>query len=130
KGKRWLAACPASAADADSWRIQSHQVRTEPGMWYVIEGHDAEDALPRRREARPAHLARLQALRDAGRLLVAGPCPAIDAEDPGPAGFSGSVVIARFDSLAEARAWADADPYVAAGVYMRTDVRPFLPVLR
>ncbi len=99
-------------------------------MWYVIEGHDAEGSLPRRRKARPAHLARLQALQEAGRLLVAGPCPAVDAEDPGPAGFSGSVVIAAFDSLEEARAWADADPYVAAGVYARTDVRPFLPVLR
>ena len=99
-------------------------------MWYVIEGHDAEGALPRRREARPAHLARLQALRDAGRLLVAGPCPAIDAEDPGPAGFSGSVVIAQFDSLQQAHAWAGADPYVEAGVYARVEVRPFLPVLR
>ncbi len=99
-------------------------------MWYVIEGHDAEGSLARRREARPAHLARLQALQEAGRLLVAGPCPAVDAEDPGPAGFSGSVVIAAFDSLEEARAWADADPYVAAAVYARTDVRPFLPVLR
>lgn len=98
-------------------------------MWYVIEGHDAEGALPLRREARPAHLARLQALQDAGRLLVAGPCPAVDAVDPGPAGFSGSVVIAAFDSLADARAWADADPYVAAGVYARTDVRPFVRVL-
>lgn len=99
-------------------------------MWYVIEGHDAEGALPRRRQARAAHLARLQALHEAGRLLVAGPCPAIDAEDPGPAGFSGSVVIATFESLDAARAWADADPYVAAGVYSHTDVRPFLPVLR
>lgn len=99
-------------------------------MWYVIEGHDAEGTLPRRRQARPAHLARLQALREAGRLLVAGPCPAIDAEDPGPAGFSGSVVIAQFDSLQQARAWAGADPYVEAGVYARVEVRPFLPVLR
>lgn len=99
-------------------------------MWYVIEGHDAEGALPRRRQARPAHLARLQALLDAGRLLVAGPCPVIDAEDPGEAGFSGSVVIAAFDSLEQARAWADADPYVDAGVYARTDVRPFVPALR
>lgn len=99
-------------------------------MWYVIEGHDAEGSLPHRRQARPAHLARLQALLDAGRLLVAGPCPAIDAEDPGAAGFSGSVVIAAFDSLAQARAWADADPYVEAGVYVRTDVRPFIAALR
>ncbi|MCC8627338.1 YciI family protein [Xanthomonas vesicatoria] len=94
-------------------------------MWYVIEGYDGADALDARQQARPAHLARLQALAAAGRLLVAGPCPAIDAEDPGPAGFSGSVVIAEFDALEEARAWADADPYVAAGVYVRTDVRPF-----
>ena len=98
-------------------------------MWYVIEGYDAPDVLPARLEARPAHLARLQALVEQGRLLVAGPCPAIDSEDPGPAGFSGSVVIAQFDSLPQARAWADADPYVAAGVYARTEVRPFRKVL-
>jgi uncharacterized protein len=98
-------------------------------MWYAIEGHDGADVLSRRTGARAAHIARLEALRDAGRLLVAGPCPAIDAEDPGPAGFSGSIVIARFDSLAEARAWADADPYVDAGVYARVDVRPFRLVL-
>ena len=98
-------------------------------MWYTIEGYDGSDVLPRRMAARPAHLARLQALRDAGRLLVAGPCPAIDAEDPGPAGFSGSLVIAQFASLEEARAWADADPYVEAGVYARVEVRPFRKVL-
>lgn len=98
-------------------------------MWYAIEGYDGSDVLPRRMAARPAHLARLQALRDAGRLLVAGPCPAIDAEDPGPAGFSGSLVIAEFPSLADARAWADADPYVEAGVYARVEVRPFRKVL-
>ena len=98
-------------------------------MWYAIEGHDGSDVLERRVAARPAHVARLTDLRDAGRLLLAGPCPAIDAEDPGPAGFSGSIVIAEFDSLEAARAWADADPYVAAGVYQRVDVRPFRPVL-
>ncbi len=98
-------------------------------MWYVIEGHDGPDVLERRLGARAAHLARLEALRDQGRLLLAGPCPAIDAEDPGAAGFSGSVVVAEFASLADARAWADADPYVAAGVYQRTDVRPFRKVL-
>ena len=98
-------------------------------MGYAIEGHDAADALPRRLEARQAHLARLTALCDEGRLLLAGPCPAIDAEDPGPAGFSGSIVIAEFDSLEDARAWAEADPYVAAGVYARVDVRPFRKVL-
>ena len=98
-------------------------------MWYAIEGYDGSDVLPRRMAARPAHLARLQALRDADRLLVAGPCPAIDAEDPGPAGFSGSLVIAEFASLEQARAWADADPYVEAGVYARVEVRPFRKVL-
>ena len=98
-------------------------------MWYAIEGHDAAVVLPLRLAARPAHLARLTALRDEGRLLLAGPCPAIDAEDPGPAGFSGSIVIAEFDSLEDARAWAEADPYVAAGVYVRVDVRPFRKVL-
>lgn len=98
-------------------------------MWYVIEGFDGDDVLARRMQARTEHLARLLALRDEGRLLVAGPCPRIDAEDPGPAGFSGSVVIAGFDSLASARAWADADPYLAAGVYTRVDVRPFRSVL-
>ena len=98
-------------------------------MWYAIEGHDGPDVLAQRTSARPAHLARLHALRDEGRLLLAGPCPAIDAEDPGPAGFSGSIVIAEFESIEAARAWADADPYVEAGVYQRVDVRPFRPVL-
>jgi uncharacterized protein YciI len=98
-------------------------------MWYAIEGHDGADVLTARMAARSAHLARLVALRDSGRLLLAGPCPAIDAEDPGPAGFSGSIVIAEFESLDHARAWAEADPYVAAGVYQRVDVRPFRPVL-
>jgi len=98
-------------------------------MWYAIEGHDGPDVLAQRTAARPAHLARLHALRDEGRLLLAGPCPAIDAEDPGPAGFSGSIVIAEFPSLADARAWAEADPYIEAGVYQRVEVRPFRPVL-
>ena len=98
-------------------------------MWYVIEGYDGQDVLPKRLAARPQHIARLEALRDEGRLLLAGPCPAIDGEDPGPAGFSGSVVIAEFESLAAARAWADADPYVDAGVYERVEVRPFRKVL-
>ena len=87
------------------------------------------ESLHSRMQARSAHLARLVALKDAGRLLLAGPCPAIDDEDPGPAGFSGSIVIAEFDSLDAARAWADADPYVDAGVYARVEVRPFRPVL-
>ena len=98
-------------------------------MWYAIEGYDDADVLERRLAARSAHLERLLALRDAGRLLLAGPCPAIDAEDPGAAGFTGSIVVAEFDSLDAARAWADADPYVDAGVYARVDVRPFRPVL-
>jgi uncharacterized protein YciI len=98
-------------------------------MWYAIEGYDAADALPRRTAARPAHVARLIALRDQGRLLLAGPCPAIDAEDPGPAGYSGSIVIAEFDSLQAARSWADADPYMEVGAYARVEVRPFRKTL-
>ncbi|GAB1596110.1 YciI family protein [Lysobacter claricitrinus] len=98
-------------------------------MWYVIDARDGQDVLQRRLEARPRHLERLNALRDAGRLLVAGPCPAIDAEDPGPAGFSGSLIIAEFESLEAAQAWAKADPYLEAGVYVSVDVRPFRKVL-
>ena len=98
-------------------------------MWYVILGHDAPDSLARRMEVRPAHVARLRALCDTARLLVAGPCPAIDANDPGPAGYTGSVVIAEFPSLQDARDWADADPYLAAGVYERVEVRPFRQAL-
>ncbi len=98
-------------------------------VWYVIEGYDGQDVLAQRLQARPEHLARLHALRDEGRLLLAGPCPAVDSEVPGPAGFSGSVVIAQFESLLQAQAWADADPYVAAGVYTRVQVRPFRKVL-
>ncbi|WP_442681821.1 YciI family protein [Stenotrophomonas sp. JC08] len=98
-------------------------------MWYVIEGYDGEQVLEARKGARGEHLARLQSLLAQGRLLLAGPCPAIDAEDPGEAGFSGSVVIAEFPDLESARAWAQADPYVAAGVYARVEVRPFRKVL-
>ena len=93
-------------------------------MWYLIYSEDVANSLPLRTEARPAHLARLQALNDAGRLLLAGPNPAIDADDPGEAGFTGSTVIAEFASLSEAQAWADADPYVAAGVYAQVTVKP------
>ena len=98
-------------------------------MWYAIIGTDRENALATRHASRPAHLARLQALAAEGRLKLAGPLPAIDAEDPGPAGFTGSLVVAEFPDLAAARAWADADPYLAAGVYVRVEVRPFRPVL-
>jgi uncharacterized protein YciI len=98
-------------------------------MWYAIIGNDRKDSLEARRGARPAPLARLEALREAGRLRLAGPFPAIDAEDPGPAGFSGSLIVAEFPSLAEAKAWAELDPYLAAGVYASVDVRPLKVVL-
>lgn len=98
-------------------------------MWYAIVGEDKPGALEQRLAARPAHLERLQALQKDGRLLVAGPFPAIDSIDPGPAGFTGSLIVAEFASLADARAWADADPYVAAGVYARVSVKPFRKVL-
>jgi uncharacterized protein YciI len=98
-------------------------------MWYAITGTDKADSLEARKAARPDHLARLNALRDQGRLLLAGPFPAIDAEDPGPAGFTGSLIVAEFVDLAAAQAWADADPYVAAGVYASVSVKPFRKVL-
>jgi len=98
-------------------------------MWYVIEGTDRPDSLPDRLAARPAHLERLKALQAQGRLLLAGPLPAIDAEDPGPAGFTGSLIVAEFPSATDARSWADADPYVAAGVYVSVRVSPFRKVL-
>ena len=98
-------------------------------MYYAIISEDVPDSLPLRKQARPAHLERLEALKNEGRLLVAGPHPAIDAEDPAEAGFTGSLVIAEFPSLAEAKAWADADPYVAAGVYADVMVKPFKKVL-
>lgn len=98
-------------------------------MWYAIISEDVEDSLDRRASARPAHIARLNELVDEGRLLVAGPHPAIDSTEPGAAGFTGSLVIAEFDSLAAARTWAEADPYVAAGAYARVTVKPFKRVL-
>ncbi|MGN6191816.1 MAG: YciI family protein [Rhodanobacteraceae bacterium] len=98
-------------------------------MWYAITGIDVENSLDKRKAARPAHLARLQKLLDEGRLLLAGPFPAIDAEDPGPAGFSGSLIIAEFDDLDAAKQWADTDPYRAAGVYREVTVRPFRQTL-
>ena len=97
-------------------------------MRYVILGRDVPDSLDKRLAARAEHLARLTALQTAGRLVLAGPCPAIDSPDPGAAGFTGSVVIAHFDSLAPACAWADADPYLAAGVYQSVEVLPFKQV--
>jgi uncharacterized protein len=94
-------------------------------MFYAIRGTDVPNSLDLRKSARPAHVARLELLRDAGRLLLAGPFPAIDAEEPGQAGYTGSLIVAEFDSLEDARAWAQADPYVAAGVYAAVDVLPF-----
>lgn len=98
-------------------------------MLYAIIATDRPDSLATRRKTRPAHLARLEALRDDGRLVLAGPHPAIDAADAGEAGFTGSLVVAEFDSLEAARAWADADPYLEAGVYENIVVRPFVKVL-
>jgi len=98
-------------------------------MLYAILGEDRDGSLADRLQARPAHLARLEQLQDAGRLVLAGPHPAIDSPDPGPAGFSGSLVVAEFASLEDAQAWADADPYVAAGVYAQVTVKPFKKVL-
>jgi len=98
-------------------------------MLYAIVGEDRSGSLDLRLAARPAHLARLQALQSEARLILAGPCPAIDSPDPGPAGFSGSLIVAEFASLSEAQAWADADPYVAAGVYEKVSVKPFKKVL-
>lgn len=97
-------------------------------MLYIIFAQDVPDSLANRLAARPAHLARLQTLRDEGRLLTAGPLPAVDSETPGDAGFTGSAVIAEFTSLTEAKRWADADPYVAAGVYHSVTVKPFKKV--
>ena len=98
-------------------------------MLYIINGEDRPGSLDARLAARPDHLARLQALQAEGRLVLAGPCPAIDSPDPGPAGFSGSLIVAEFPSLEAARTWADADPYVAAGVYEKVTIKPFKKVL-
>ena len=97
-------------------------------MLYVIYGQDVPDSLERRMTARPAHLERLRNMQDAGRLVLAGPFPAIDNTDPGPAGFSGSLIVAEFESLEAAKTWANADPYVAAGVYSTVFVKPFKKV--
>ena len=98
-------------------------------MWYAIISQDVEDSRAGRAAARPDHVARIKALLDEGRLLLAGPHPAIDAEDAGEAGFTGSLVIVDFPSLKEAQEWADSDPYIAAGVYESVVVKPFKPVL-
>ena len=98
-------------------------------MLYMILGQDVEDSLSQRLAARPEHLARLQALQEQGRLIMAGPLPAIDSPDPGEAGFSGSLIVAEFVSLEEAEIWAAADPYMAAGVYEHVTVKPFKQVL-
>ncbi len=98
-------------------------------MLYAIISEDVENSLDKRKGARPAHLDRIQALVDQGRIVVAGPHPAVDNDDPGDAGFTGSLVVAEFDDLEAARTWADADPYVSAGVYKNVIVKPFKKVL-
>ena len=98
-------------------------------MWYAIISEDHKDSLPRRQAARPAHLERVEELVEQGRLLIAGPHPRIDSEEPGDAGFSGSLIVAEFESLEAAQQWADADPYVTGGVYKDVTVKPFKKVL-
>ncbi|MDA0794953.1 MAG: YciI family protein [Proteobacteria bacterium] len=98
-------------------------------MWYSIVSQDVENSLTKRTAARPEHLARLIELKDDGRLLVAGPQPAIDNLEPSTAGFTGSLIIAEFDSLVDAQHWAEADPYILAGVYASVSVKPFKKVL-
>jgi uncharacterized protein YciI len=98
-------------------------------MWYSIIGEDVENSLEKRTMSRPAHLKRLLDLKNQGRLLIAGPQPSIDNEDPGPAGFTGSIIIAEFENLLVAKAWAESDPYVKTGVYSAVKVKPFKKVL-
>lgn len=98
-------------------------------MFYALICTDKPGTIEKRMQARPEHLARLEALRDEGRLLIAGPHPAIDSENPGEAGFTGSLVVAEFSSLEAAQSWADADPYIAAGVYQQVSIKPFKKVL-
>ena len=97
-------------------------------MLYALIGHDVASSLELRLKARPEHLKRVEALQAAGRLILAGPFPAIDSPDPGPAGFSGSLIVAEFDSQTDAEAWLLSDPYVEQGIFARTEVRPFKPV--
>lgn len=99
------------------------------GMLYMILGRDAEDSLNRRASAREAHLARIRVLLDEGRLVLAGPLPAVDADDPGPAGYAGSLIVAEFEELAAARDWAESDPYLQCGAWTETEVQPFKQVL-
>ncbi len=98
-------------------------------MFYAIISEDIENSLEKRKSTRPAHIERLQDLQNNGKLLIAGPHPAIDSDDPGEAGFTGSLIIAEFDSLEHAQEWADADPYIEAGVYKQVIVKPFKKVL-
>ena len=98
-------------------------------MLYAIIAEDIEDSLEKRLAVRPAHVERLQQLKAEGRLILAGPHPSIDSEDPGTNGFSGSLIVAEFDSLSEAKIWADADPYIEAGVYAQVTIKPFKKVL-
>jgi uncharacterized protein YciI len=98
-------------------------------MWYVIVAEDVENSLEARMTARPAHLARLTELQSQGKLLLAGPFPAIDSQDPGTAGFSGSLIVAEFNDLSAAKIWAEADPFVIAGVYASVTVKPFRKTL-
>lgn len=97
-------------------------------MLYAIIGEDVADSLEKRKSVRDKHIARLQQLQDEGRMVLAGPNPAIDSDDPGPAGFTGSIIIAEFESLEAAQTWADVDPYIEAGVYARVTVKPFKKV--
>ncbi|HCU53386.1 MAG TPA: hypothetical protein DIC36_03585 [Gammaproteobacteria bacterium] len=98
-------------------------------MFYMIRGTDVPNSLERRLTARPAHVKRLEQLRDEGRLLLSGPLPAVESEDPGPAGFTGSLIVAEFESLAAARTWANDDPYVSTGVFATVEIQPFRKVL-
>ncbi|WP_144393608.1 YciI family protein [Pleionea sediminis] len=98
-------------------------------MWYAIIAQDVDNSLEKRQQARPKHLARLEQLKNEGRLFVAGPHPAVDGNDPGPAGFTGSLIIAEFNSLEDAKQWANQDPYAEAGVYETVTVKPFKKVL-